>query len=155
MTAATLLADLEAQGIELTLTEHGTLRYRGDKAAVDGWLPEIRDHKPELIGLLRDRHPAAIPPLTAEQQTDIAEAIAERAAIMEYDGGLPHQQAEVQAARAMRVYRYRVTDHPLEWLTLIAPGCDLEEARQTLIWRFGAHRLIDVLEHGEKGALKA
>lgn len=146
MTAATLLADLEAQGIELTLTEHGTLRYRGDKAAVDGWLPEILDHKPELIGLLRDRHSPTIPPLTAEQKAAITEAIEERAAIQEHDGGLSRSQADRQATRAMRIYRYRVADHPHEWLTLIAPGCDLEEARRTLVGQFGAARLIAVEE---------
>lgn len=146
MTAATLLADLEAQGIELTLTEHGTLRYRGDKATVDGWLAEIRAHKSELIGLLLDRHPPDIPPLTAEQQADITEAIEERAAIQEHDGGLSRSQADMQATRAMRIYRYRVADHPHEWLTLIAPGCDLDEARRTLVGQFGAARLIAVEE---------
>ncbi|NEX20924.1 hypothetical protein G3480_11465 [Thiorhodococcus mannitoliphagus] len=155
MTAAALLANLAAQGIELTLTERGTLRYRGDRAAVDAWLPEIRTHKPELIGLLRDRQPPAIPSLTAEQRADVTESLAERAAIMQHDGGLPRQQAEVQAARAMRVYRCRVTDHPNDWLTMIAPGCDLEEARRELISRFGPERLIDVLEHGDRGVPKA
>lgn len=52
--------------------------------------------------------------------------------------------AQTQAERATRVYRYRVTDHPNDWLTLIAPGCDLEEARAELQWRFGAARLLAV-----------
>ncbi|NCA70191.1 MAG: hypothetical protein EOM91_08785 [Sphingobacteriia bacterium] len=63
---------------------------------------------------------------------------------MEYDGSLPRQQAEDQATRDMRVYRYRVADHPYVELTLIAPGCDLDEARATLIWRFGADRVIEI-----------
>lgn len=146
MTAATLLSDLEAQGIELTLTERGTLRYRGDKAVMDYWLPEIRNHKSELIRLLRDPHPALMSPLTADQHNGIQEAITERAAIQEHDGGLSRSKADLQAARAMRIYRYRVADHPHEWLTLIAPGCDLEEARRTLVGQFGAARLIAVEE---------
>ncbi|NEX19758.1 hypothetical protein G3480_05420 [Thiorhodococcus mannitoliphagus] len=151
MTATALLADLAAHGIELRVTDRGTLRYQGDKAAVHGWLPQIRKYKTELIGLLRNCHPPDIPPLSAEQRAAITEAIGERAAIMEHDGGLTRQQAEVQAAHAMRVYRYRVTDHPNDWLTLIAPGSDLDDARKALIWRFGEQRLIEVREAIDQG----
>jgi hypothetical protein len=76
----------------------------------------------------------------------IQEAIEERAAILEFDADLPRTQAEAQATNAMRVYRYRVTDKPHDWLVMIAPGCDLEEARRILIGRFGETRLIDVRE---------
>jgi hypothetical protein len=37
----------------------------------------------------------------------------------------------------MRVYRYRLIDKPDTWLTMIAPDCDLEEARRSLRLRFG------------------
>jgi hypothetical protein len=42
------------------------------------------------------------------------------------------------------VYRYRLTDKPDSWLTMIAPGCDLEEARRTVVLKFGAGRVLDV-----------
>jgi len=46
----------------------------------------------------------------------------------------------------MRVYRYRLIDKPDTWLTMIAPDCDLEEARRSLRLRFG-ERLTAVVEH--------
>ena len=82
----------------------------------------------------------------------IAEHLAERAAIMEYDGGLPREQAETEARRALRVFKYRITDGPDSWLILIAPGCDLEEARKSLQRRFGK-RLMDVQAYTPKGAV--
>lgn len=52
MTAAELLPALQSAGVVLFVTEQGTLRYRGDQAAVEQWLPEIRAHKAELIACL-------------------------------------------------------------------------------------------------------
>jgi hypothetical protein len=46
----------------------------------------------------------------------------------------------------MRVYRYGLLDKPGTWLTMIAPDCDLEEARRSLVLRFG-ERLTAVVEH--------
>jgi hypothetical protein len=46
----------------------------------------------------------------------------------------------------MCVYRYRLSDRPETWLTMIAPNCDLDEARRCLRLRFG-ERLTDVVEH--------
>lgn len=87
----------------------------------------------------------AFPPLTPAQCRDLQEARDERAAILEFEAGQPRAQAEMQARNALRVYRYRVTDRPTEWLTLIAPGCELDEARQTLVRQFGVERVIEVM----------
>lgn len=87
------------------------------------------------------------PPLTADQQADIREVIDERAAILEYEAGTPRPEAEARAASAMRVYRYRLTDRPADWLVMIAPGCDLDAALRTLIARFGSERLLEVQIH--------
>ena len=76
----------------------------------------------------------------------IREHLEERAAIMEYDGGLTRDQAETEAHKALRVFEYRLTDNPDAWLVLIAPGCDLDEARGSLQVRF-EKRLIDVKEY--------
>lgn len=76
----------------------------------------------------------------------IQEHLEERAAIMEYDGELPREQAEHEARKALRVYHYRLTDNPDTWLVLIAPGCDLDEATKSLQLRFG-ERFVDVREY--------
>ena len=107
----------------------------------------IRANKPELLALLRKAKPHAPPPLSAADREAIREAIAERAAIREFDGGESRQVAEREARSAMRVYRYRLADRPDAWLTMIAPGCDPDEARRSLELRFGAERLTEVREH--------
>ncbi|WP_200377130.1 hypothetical protein [Thiocystis violacea] len=88
-----------------------------------------------------------LPPMTADQQADIREVIDERAAILEYEAGTLRPEAEARAVGAMRVYRYRLTDRPADWLVMIAPGCDLDAARRTLIARFGNERLLEVQIH--------
>jgi len=141
----TLLSDLRAAGLRLAVTERGTLRYQGDQSVVDRWLPEIRQRKAELLALLATS--TEPPDLTLEQRNGIQDVIAERAAIQEHDGGISRSEAEAQASHAMRVYRYRLTDRPTDWLIMIAPGCELGEARRSLIARFGRERLLDVRIH--------
>jgi len=81
-----------------------------------------------------------------EHDEAIHEHLEERAAIQEYDGGLTRKQAETEALRTLRVFQYRLTDTPDSWLVLIAPGCDLDEARESLRARFGT-RLLDTRKH--------
>ena len=78
-----------------------------------------------------------------EHSEAIREHLAERAAIQEYDGGLTREQAEAEARKALRVYRYRLRDVPGGDLILIAPGDSLAEATEGLRARFGK-RLVDV-----------
>jgi hypothetical protein len=141
MTAA-LLAALTAAGISLSLTGRGTLHYQGDRCAVDRWLPQIRQHKAELLALLSAN--TEPPPLTQEQRDDIREIIDERSAILEHEAGMRRHEADARAASAMRIYRYRLTDRPADWLVMIAPGCNLDEVRRALIDRFGIERLVEV-----------
>lgn len=86
------------------------------------------------------------PPLTDEDQASITEAVVERAAIMEFDGGLPRPEAEQQARSLMRVYRVRVAmdDEPARWCTLLAPGCDITQAQHAAVAQFGAERVLEV-----------
>jgi hypothetical protein len=79
-------------------------------------------------------------------EAEITEHLEERAAIMEYDGGLSREKAEIEARKALRVFHYRLTDNPVSSLVLISPGCDLDEATKSLQVRFGK-RLIDVQEY--------
>ncbi len=80
----------------------------------------------------------------AEVMESVQEAIEERAAITEYDGGLPRGEAETQAKARMRVYEYKLTDGP-RWLVMLAPGCDLLEAQRSLRQKFG-ERFVSVRE---------
>ncbi len=45
-----------------------------------------------------------------------------------------------------RIYMFRLTDRPDAWLTMLAPGCELDQARRDLVLRFGADRVIEVRE---------
>lgn len=82
----------------------------------------------------------------------ITEHLAERAAIMEYDGELDRDVAEAEARRELRIYEYRLTDNPSAWLVMITPGCNLEQAITTCNNKFGSDRIIEVREykHGIK-----
>ncbi len=100
---------------------------------------------------LTDRTAGPSPLQTADIEA-IREAIEERAAIREFDGGEDRATAEREARSAMRVFRFRLADRPDTWLTMLAPGCDLDAARHTLRLRFGAERVADVVERGVEGA---
>lgn len=93
--------------------------------------------------------------LTPDERADVAEALAERAAIREYEGGEPRPVAEAAARSAMRVYRLRVrmgAGQPDASVILLAPGCDLAEATRAAHLRFGADRVVLVaLEWGGNG----
>ncbi|MEK7122323.1 MAG: hypothetical protein AAB855_00545 [Patescibacteria group bacterium] len=65
----------------------------------------------------------------------VAEHFEERAAIQEYDAGLPRKRAEQAAMAALRVYEYRLTGNP-SWLVYLAPGVELSEAERCLRERF-------------------
>ena len=59
----------------------------------------------------------------------------------------PHTEKPTDDAPAeVRVYRYRLTDSRERWLTLIAPGNDLETARNVLRGQFGDGRVLEVEE---------
>jgi hypothetical protein len=141
--SADILREISASGVELAIGETGNLKVTGDRIEVERWLPKIRAHKPELLALLSGADPM---PLSPADREAIREAISERAAIREIDGGEDRATAEREARSAMRVYHYRLTDKPDTWLTMIAPGCDLADARRSLVLRFGAERLVDVRE---------
>ncbi|WP_200158655.1 hypothetical protein [Allochromatium vinosum] len=144
-----------------TLADQGfTLAVEGDRLTVspssrltEPMRAEIRQHKAELVALLAANDAAVSdpPPLTRAERQGIVDAIVERAAILEFDAGMERRQAETQAISAMRVFRALVAmpnGQPPRWLILLAPGCDLAEARQTLAHQFGAERVMEVVEHG-------
>ena len=53
MTAADILKHATAEGVVLTLSFAGAITVAGAPSPVDKWLPIIRDHKFELVQVLR------------------------------------------------------------------------------------------------------
>ncbi len=126
---------------------HEIYRY-GGRIEASGDRLNLRAPEPlpgELMERIRQHKPEILRELTG---AEIAEQLAERAAIQEFDGGLPRQRAEQAAIERLRVYEYRLTDS-VDWLVLIAPGCSLEQAREACIVRFGS-RLADIRPHRGK-----
>jgi hypothetical protein len=74
MTLSALLSTLHAAGVALTL-DAGALRYRAPKGVMT----------PDLLQQLAEYKAALL---------DLLEAFEERAAIMEYEGGLSQEEAE-------------------------------------------------------------
>ncbi|MCK7581742.1 MAG: hypothetical protein MZV65_43060 [Chromatiales bacterium] len=95
------------------------------RRSVARWLPQIKQHKPELIGLLQAANDAPARPAASIEDLE-------------------------RPSSAMKVYRALVAmpnGQPARWLILLAPGCDLAEARQTLAHQFGPERVLEVIEH--------
>lgn len=53
MTPVDILEHATAEGVALTLSLAGAITVTGGQPVVDKWLPIIRDHKPELVQVLR------------------------------------------------------------------------------------------------------
>ena len=124
------------------------MRARGDRLSLasrapltDQQLAWIRAHKVELLRLLACAVPAPLD-LSGEDR----EAAEERPTVRAPGSEESRERTAGDERLAMRVYRYRLIDKPDTWLTMIAPDCDLEEARRSLRLRFG-ERLAGVVEH--------
>jgi len=104
-----LLTDLDRCGIQLYA--HGDrLRFRPRVAVSEALTARLRDHKAvlldvapvlELVRTVLDPHARIVDliplPRPEDLPPDLRELWAERAAIMEHDGGLPRTQAEAGA----------------------------------------------------------
>ena len=73
MNSAAVIKDAAADGVMLSLSSTGTVKANGDSAAVNRWLPLIREHKAAIVELLAatptTRRPVV--PMTAEQEAAI------------------------------------------------------------------------------------
>jgi hypothetical protein len=146
MTAHQVLSHLTAAGIWLS-ADGENLRAGPREVLDDEARHLIRAHKPALLALLQ-QGAEPLPPLSSADHAAIRESIEERAAIQQFDGGLSRQEAETEARAAMRVYRVRVAmpdGRAPRWATMLAPNCDLGEARRAACGTFGADRVLDVI----------
>ncbi|MDO9048990.1 MAG: hypothetical protein Q7U66_14820 [Methylobacter sp.] len=127
-----ILSEIEAAGLVVSLA--------GDRLEISN--PSRLTA--ELKNLMIANKQEIIKQLSGTQlQQDIREQIEERAAIMEYDGGLTRRDAEAAATAAIRVYCYRMKDKPTTELTVIMPGTELTEALEKMRNKYG-DRLLDV-----------
>jgi hypothetical protein len=94
----------------------------------------IKKHKQAIIRQLSN----------TQLQQNIREQIEERAAIMEFDGGLSRADADVAATRSINVFLYRTTEKPNSELTVIMGDTNLDEAIEKLKNQFG-DKLISVI----------
>ena len=53
MTPAKIMREAKADGLKLSLTPEGNIKAAGDGVAVNRWLPVIREHKAEIIDVLK------------------------------------------------------------------------------------------------------
>ncbi len=53
MTPAAILKEAMADGVSLTISPAGTIKATGDGAAVNRWLPAIREHKAGIMEVLK------------------------------------------------------------------------------------------------------
>jgi hypothetical protein len=49
MTPATIIREAQANGVRLALSPTGNIKATGDGAAVDKWLPSLREHKADIV----------------------------------------------------------------------------------------------------------
>jgi hypothetical protein len=54
MTPATIIGAARAEGVGLVLSATGTIKATGERAAVNRWVPLIREHKPGILAALRE-----------------------------------------------------------------------------------------------------
>lgn len=127
-----ILNDITNAGLNISLVGD-QLRIANPERLNDSLRDLIRANKSEIIKYFSN----------TQLLQDIRERTEERSAIMEFDGGLSRQNADVAAAKSMRVYCYRVKSKPNSELTVIMPNTELPEAIEKLKEKYG-DRLLSV-----------
>jgi len=100
---AELLSELEHKQIVLAIDTvvPDRLRYYPKKRVKRDLLERLRHHKSALMSLLRQKE---LPSDISNWPEHWREEFEERAAIMEYDGGLPRLEAEKKAETIVRTF---------------------------------------------------
>ena len=97
MTPQAIIVSATKDGLYLSAAKDGNLRYKGKQDVVTRWLPMLKAHKPEILAALKAANDTA----SRFDAEAITEAHEERAAILEYDGGLLRQESEHRAWRIL------------------------------------------------------
>lgn len=72
MTPAEILKEAMADGVSLAISPTGTIKATGDGAAVNRWLPAIREHKAGIVAALKvGAGDTAATPMTADEDAAI------------------------------------------------------------------------------------
>jgi len=121
MTPAAIIKQASADGVNLALSPAGTIKATGEGAAVNRWIPILREHKPEIVAALQeaanapdvfDFNPPGDPAnddealqeragnMTCKAIDDLREFFVERAGIFEFEAKLPQREAEREAGKA-------------------------------------------------------
>ncbi len=143
MTSAnTLLYRSQELGVSLW-AEGSSIRYRGQRSAVESLLPEIKSHKSELLAILKpiespkqsstQGDESAPDPIDAENILEYAE---ERAAVLEFDAGMQRAEAE-QRAVYRAVLKFRLIENQGGGTVIGAEGDTLQDLKDALSWRYG------------------
>jgi hypothetical protein len=127
-----ILNDITNAGLNISLVGD-QLRIANPEKLNDSLRDLIRANKSEIVKYFSN----------TQLLQDIRERTEERSTIMEFDGCLSRQDADVAATNAMRVYCYRVTDKPESELVTLKPNVELAEATKELKERYG-DRLLSV-----------
>jgi hypothetical protein len=78
MTPAAIIKNAAAEGVMLALTPVGTIKATGEGAAVNRWLPVIREHKPGIVTALQEAANEPLPdPATEARRRRLLELLAE------------------------------------------------------------------------------
>ncbi len=159
MTPDTFIELAGREGVTVSATAAGGIRLSGPETAIRRLAFDAKALKPDLLSHLSHRAPVdrdrktryeskpvpPVPPVPAKNGTG---------ATVPYVPEEPTEpktlyfqtNRQTDGKSAMRVYQYRLADRPDAWLTMIAPECDLDDARHALALRFGPERLIEVRE---------
>ena len=119
MNTADILEHAFDDGVTMSLTPTGTIKMRGDGAAVNRWLPMIREHKPDILAALQEFEAllARVGPayLTPGHEYDEIRL----AAMRDLDSAL----------QSLRLMAKELDAAKGDILTLIPEGCALPEER--------------------------
>lgn len=70
MTPAAIIEQATADGVNLALSLAGTIKATGEQAALNRWLPVIREHKRGIVVALREYYNDPIKPTPADERME-------------------------------------------------------------------------------------
>jgi hypothetical protein len=70
MTPANIIMEAAADGVTLALSSSGTIRAIGDQAAVNRWIPLIREQKSGIVAMLREAENDPVAPTPSDGRLD-------------------------------------------------------------------------------------